>query len=174
MSRAGVPSANVKVAVVLDERGEGFTRTVNRGLALAWGDVCLLNEDAEPVTEGWLRTLTEEMRRREELRVWFAGPSGPCRTAPQNGGRVGDQRRPRGVKHLAGFCLLIKREALDALGGLDERFVHYGSDVELQWRAWREYGARSLWVPGVYCKHELHPPRRTDWYERDNRLLMEV
>lgn len=136
--------------------------------------MCLLNEDAEPVTPSWLRTLTEEMHRREGLRVWFAGPSGPCRTAPQNGGRVGDKRRPRVVGHLAGFCLLIRREALDALGGLDERFVHYGSDVELQWRARREHGARSLWVPGVYCKHELHPPRRMDWHEKDNRLLMEV
>lgn len=168
---AGVPNLGIKILV--DEAREGFTTTVNRGLKRCPGDVCLLNDDAMPLTEGWLAILRDEMDRRSALRVWFAGPSGPCRTAPQNGGRVGDQRRPRLVSHLAGFCLLVKAEAVEVLGGLDERFRHYGSDVDWQRRARRDFGARSLWVPGCFVKHELHPPRQP-WWDEDQKLLEEI
>lgn len=167
-AKSGAPHAAVDI--VVDGAREGFTATVNRGLKYANADVCLLNDDAPPLTEGWLALLLEEARRREALKVWFAGPSGPCRTAPQNGGRAGDRRRPRLVKHLAGFCLLIKREAIEALGGLDPRFRHYASDVDLQWRAWRDFGARALWVPGCFVEHELHEPRQP-WWDEDQELL---
>lgn len=168
---AGVP--NLEIDIIIDEGREGFTATVNKGLRRCEGAVCLLNDDAVPLTERWLALLRDEMDRRSALRVWFAGPSGPCRTAPQNGGRVGDRRRPRLVNHLAGFCLLVKAEAVEVLGGLDERFRHYGSDVDWQRRARRDFGARSLWVPGCFVKHELHPPRQP-WWDEDQKLLEEI
>lgn len=171
MATAGNP--NVKAEVVVDENGEGFTATVNRGLEDYAGDVCLLNDDAVPLTDDWLAILKREMDRREALNVWFAGPSGPCRTAPQNGGRVGDHRRPRLVSHLAGFCLLIKAEAVEKLGQLDDRFIHYASDVDFQLRARKDFGSRSLWVPGVYVKHELHPPRQL-WWDQDQQLFTAI
>jgi len=166
---AGIP--NVGAEVVVDEGGEGFTATVNRGLAYD-GDVCLLNDDAEPLTDNWLAILKQEMDKREALKVWFAGPSGPCRTRPQNGGRVGDHRRPRLVG-LAGFCLLIKAEAIGRLGELDERFTHYASDVDYQLRAQRDFGARSLWVPSVFVQNELHPPRQP-WWGEDQRTFKKI
>ena len=161
---------NVEVEVVVDESGEGFTATVNRGLEGCAGDICLLNDDAVPLTDGWLAILKREMDRRETLKVWFAGPSGPCRTLPQSEGRVGDRRRPRLVHHLAGFCLLIKAEAIETLGGLDDRFIHYASDIDYQFRARKDFGARSLWVPSVYVEHELHPPRQP-WWDEDQQLF---
>lgn len=184
IARAGC-SKRATVQVVHDQDGEGFTRTVNRGLALVLADkpsvlrpkdagdrasvlrgpVCLLNDDAEPVTAGWLARLLAELHRWEPFGVWFVGPSGPCRTAPQNTGRVGDKRVPRIVSHLAGFCLLIAAEALQELGGLDESFIHYCSDVDLQWRA-RQRGKFSLWVPDVFVSHAIHPPVSA-WWQRD-------
>jgi len=171
VATAGVP--NVETDLVADESGEGFTATVNRGLEGYAGDVCLLNDDAMPLTDGWLAILKREMDRREALTVWFAGPSGPCRTAPQNGGRMGDHRRPRLVSHLAGFCLLIKAEAIQRLEALDDRFIHYASDVDYQLRARQDFGARSLWVPSVYVEHELHPPRQP-WWDEDQQLFAAI
>lgn len=114
---------------------------------------------------GWLATLWDELESRPDC--WFAGPSGACRTAPQCSGSKDDERLPQVVSHVAGFCLVIKREALQALGPLDEAFTHYGSDVDMQWRAQRDHGKRSLWVPGVFVDHGLHDPHEP-WYSQDN------
>lgn len=127
-------------------------------------DCCILNDDCE-VRIGWLATLWDELERRPDC--WFAGPSGPCRTAPQNTGRPGDERRPEIVSHVAGFCLVIRRKAIEALGPLDETFRHYGSDVDYQWRAAKEHGKRTLWIPGVFVDHELHAPHEP-WHSMDN------
>lgn len=158
------------ITIVHDEAREGYTRTVNQGLkAIEPGDhVVLLNEDVR-MTHGWLHILATEVDRRDALGVWFAGPSGPCRTEPQCLGRPGDKRRPRIVDHVAGFCLFIKAEAFEKLGLLDERFQHYASDVDYQWRG-AKLGKRVLWVPGVYADHELHDPQQ-EWWNKDHALL---
>lgn len=127
-------------------------------------DLCILNDDCV-VEPGWLARLWGELEGFPEC--WFAGPSGACRTPPQNTGVKNDERPPRVVSHLAGFCLVVRREAIQALGPLDEQFRHYGSDVDWQWRAAREYGKKSLWVPGVWVDHELHDPLEP-WFTMDN------
>ena len=171
---AGMPSGSLKTAIAVDSNAKGFVCTVNRGLEeVNCGDVCLLNDDARP-DQNWLAALAGEMEKRAGMQAWFAGPSGPCRTPPQSGGRIGDRRRPRFVRHLSGFCLLVAREAIETLGGLDERFTHYAGEVDWQWRAAQECGARSLWVPGVYVDHEAHLPTRPDWWKEDHRLLREI
>jgi len=157
--------------VQVDADGEGFTKTVNRGITDYSGHICLLNDDCVPITQDWLAILKEEMDRRVPLGVWFAGPSGPCRTAPQNQGRIGDRRRPRIVDHLAGFCLLGVPGVFRL--GLDEQFAHYGSDVDLQWRMRREYDKQPLWVPEVYVEHVLHEPHKA-WWEQDQQKLRDL
>lgn len=159
-----------RAVIILDRKREGYTRTVNRALEnCGSGDVCILVDDCEPC-EGWLYALQQALYERSSLKVWFAGPSGPCRTAPQNGGRQGDLRCPRIVSHLAGFCLYVRRDCLKQLGGLDEAFIHYASDVDWQRRATRDFGAKSLWVPSVYVDHTLHPPHM-EWWGKDQEML---
>jgi len=163
----------VESQIVVDTAGTGFTGTVNRGIKRIYhGDICILADDCEP-SQDWLAMLVAHADAYRWRKVWFAGPSGPCRTAPQNSGRPGDYRRPCIVSHVAGFCLLIKAEAIEALGGLDARFTHYASDVDLQWRGQRDHQAASLWVPGVYVGHGLHQPR-ADWWQHDQALLSEL
>lgn len=158
--------------VVVDQQREGFTKTVNRGLAKAAAageDVCILVDDCRTQTDNWLRVLEETAGMRSH--IWFAGPSGPCRTPPQCDGKPDDHRRPRIVSHVSGFCLYAEHQALAAVGLLDERFVHYGSDVDWQWRA-RAEGGRSVWVPGVYVWHEVHSVN--GWISEDHELFTQV
>lgn len=158
--------------VVEDQRREGWSRTINEGLRSVEDslrdDVLLLNEDCVPQTDGWLAVLHKEMYARPE--VWFVGPSGPCRTPPQNSGKPGSTVPPQLVTHLAGFCLLIHRDAIASLQRVDEGYRHYGSDVDLQWRARREHKKRSLWVPRVYVHHDLHQPVEPWWTMDQMRL----
>jgi hypothetical protein len=160
-------------AVSVDHNHEGYTATVNRALRQLEGEtVCLLVDDCA-TSDGWLCALNEAMIERAKSNCWFAGPSGPCRTIPQNGGRPGDRRQPQFVMALAGFCLLIHRDALIMLGGLDARYRHYASDIDLQFRGRQYYGARSLWVPGVYVAHELHAPLEP-WWTQDHETMSTI
>lgn len=166
---AGIPTT---VRVVVDEERTGYTRTVNRGLQQArqaGHDACILVDDCRPRTDDWLLIMWLNLQRRDS--VWFAGPSGPCRTSPQCTGTIGDLRKPRLVSHVAGFCVLAKSHVLGEVGLLNEEFIHYGSDVDWQWRA-RGLGGRTLWVPGVYVDHEVHDVNK--WALEDNRTFHRI
>lgn len=165
VSMAGTP---VYPVVVYDEYRTGYTSAVNLGLMTAMErgeDACICVDDVVPVTENWLRALAGAADLAEH--IWFAGPSGACRTWPQNSGRPGDTRKPHIVSHVAGFCWLIKREALRRIGFLRAELENYGSDVDYQWRAQR-LGGRTIWAPHVFVRHELHAPRQPFW-DQDNR-----
>ena len=166
-ARAGMPS---RTLIAVDYDRKGFTRTVNEALKEVKEDAVILVDDCE-VPENWLRDLHDAVYERQKLNAWFAGPSGPCRTYPQAGGLPNDKRRPRIVAHLAGFCLYATADAVAM--GLDERFIHYASDVHWQREANRLFGAQSLWVPSVYVNHGLHPPHQ-EWWEHDQQLLAEI
>lgn len=166
-ANAGMPC---RVVIAVDSVRQGYTKTVNEALADVEGDAVILVDDC--VTgPGWLAALHEAVYALASLKVWFAGPSGPCRTWPQNSGRRGDKRRPKLVSHVAGFCIYARAEAV-ALG-LDERFCHYASDVHWQRRARRDYGAKAIWVPGCYVDHEVHEPYE-EWWQHDQALLAKI
>lgn len=166
---------DVGLSLSVNQNGDGYVAGVNKALKqVEKGEYfCLMNDDSIPVTDDWLALLLEELeKRRESLSVWFAGPSGGCRTAPQMHGRIGDQRRPTRVKHLAGFCLLCSPDVLEKVGFLDTRYIHYAGEVDWQWRA-KEMGANCLWVPGVYVKHDVHEPNE-EWWGRDHEEMKKV
>lgn len=152
---------DVEVFVVFDEEKSGYPIAVNQGLTKSrGGHVCLLDDDARPLTQGWLVVMLREMERRSK--IGFVGPSGLCRTMPQKHGRRRDRRRPRTVDRLAGFCLLVNQAVISAVGGMDEGYMLYGADIDWQWRA-RHLGWRSLWVPGVFCVHSQREPMQPQW-----------
>ena len=151
----------------------GFTATVNEGLArLRPGeDACILNDDITGFPYGWLAALRAGLYAREDYGI--AGPSGKSSTRPACEGVPG-MVGLEDVVQLSFWCVLVKRTALDALGPLDARFIHYGSDNEYCHRA-RKQGWRLVWVRGVYLEHRHHGSGiRNEWWERDRRLLAEV
>lgn len=167
LAKAGIEANPI---VIDDSQRSGYTAACNRGLAQAIDsrtDACICVDDVEPVTNDWLAKLNEALYLNDA--VWFAGPSGACRTPPQNSGRPGDPRPIQYVSHVAGFCWLIKSEALERLGLMRAELENYGSEVDYQWLG-RELGGRTVWVPSVYMGHELHAPRQPEWDEDNARF----
>ena len=152
-----------------DKDEEGFTKTVNRGLAVALGlnvqYICLLNDDTDPDQIGWLARLVQALN--ENSKYGIAGPSGPCRSTPQSSGKPGMKKQVKVIppECLGFFTAVIKREVLDAVGILDERYIHYGSDNDLCLRA-SQLGWRMIWVPDVYIKHDVGSVKH-DWQKLD-------
>ncbi len=56
------------------------------------------------------------------------------------------------VDWASGACLVIRRELIDRIGGLDEAFFMYSEDVDYCLRAWRA-GYRVLYRPGAVVTH---------------------
>ncbi len=76
---------------------------------------------------------------------------------------------------VSGACLMIRREAFDAVSGFDERFFLYEEDADLCLRV-RQAGWQVLFAPGAEARHALGrsmaraPERARAEYDRSHRL----
>ena len=155
--------------IVVDGPMRGFTKTVNDGLRRTkpTEDVCILNDDVTWFPIGWLAALQRALYSNP--RYGIAGPSGRSASATRDG-KLGDTGL-KVVSQLSFWCVLLKRQMIDQLGLLDERFIHYCSDNEYCLRAIKK-GWRCVWVKSVYLEHRHHGSGlRSQWKVHDQRLL---
>lgn len=125
-----------------------FAAAVNSAMRRARGRLlCWLNNDAL-VGPGWRSGL--ERALRADPRAGAAGPRTGATAPPEQLRRGG---RPRPTPFLGGFCFLLRRETLEQVGFLDERFVWGWEDMDYCIRM-RQAGLRLLLVPGVHVRHE--------------------
>jgi hypothetical protein len=81
----------------------------------------------------------------------------------------------REVDWVSGACLMIRREAFEAVSGFDERFFLYEEDADLCLRV-RRAGWQVLYTPTVEARHALgrsmarSPERARLEYDRSHRL----
>lgn len=121
--------------VITSETNRGFAWACNRGLEAAMGSIAiLLNNDTLPGA-GWIDALCAALGDPAVGAVgpvsnYVSGPqqvATPCTRRDQIEGFAWDwQRSNRGqtveVPRLVGFCLALRREAVQQVGLLDERF----------------------------------------------------
>ena len=175
LARHAAETAGLRVRyhVSHDPDRTGYTAAVNRGLryVMELGDceaACVLVDDARPYNRSWLRLLWEALDSDESY--GFAGPSGGCRTPPQNGGQRDAPYGVQQVRHVAGFCMLVKAKVMEA-GLMDEAFHTYGSEVDWQWRAHLD-GWKSVWARHVYVEHEVHAFAKP-WGDIDRKVMLQ-
>ena len=125
------------VRLISNSENRGFAAGCNQGIAAAQGrHVVLLNNDTI-VTTGWLRRMLRVLESDPVI-----GLVGPCSNRVSGAQQIpvpygedlaglddfawdwGQAQRSRieDIERLIGFCLLIRRETIDRIGGLDERF----------------------------------------------------
>lgn len=115
-----------------------FARAINEGIAAAGADdVILLNDDALLITLGGFDLLAYAGRERKEFGVISAVIMGAA-AAPEQvatmsniaAGRTAPGRSTFAISHhmLAFMAVYIRRDVIEAVGPLDERFTAYGYD----------------------------------------------
>jgi GT2 family glycosyltransferase len=99
-----------------------FARNVNLGIAATGDDVIVMNDDALLQTPGGFTALSEQARMHPEFGIISAATNnvGNPNQHPRN---IGLREDPRMVCFV---CAYIPSHALQAVGLLDETFVHYG------------------------------------------------
>jgi GT2 family glycosyltransferase len=149
----------------------GFSGGCNRGVAASRGGLLVLLNDDATVEDGWLDALVAAAETRPKAGVVGSLVLFPDGVVQDTGGRLGEDgmpsvegrgsartsaiaTAPRPIDYASGCAVLVRREAWEAVGGLDERFYPaYFEDVDLclrlqavGWEAWFE--------PGAVVRHE--------------------
>ncbi len=182
---AGLRGAAAGLVVIDRPDNRGFVRTVNEGFALASGDVVILNTDTV-VTPGWLERLRAVAASRPDVATvtpltnngTICSVPVALEDNPLPAGYDADRfaaliadlslelfpEAPTGV----GFCMLITRRALQAVGGFDaEAFGDgYGEENDFCQRAIRA-GLVNLIADHAFVYHK----GRASFGARANDLL---
>lgn len=80
-----------------------------------------------------------------------------------------DRTSERTVDWVSGSCMLLPREAFDAVGGFDERFPLYGEELDMATRL-RDAGWTVLFTPAAEVLHEIGVSTGGD--RRPHRLVV--
>lgn len=162
-----------RITLLRNEANLGFVRSANRGMALhADRDVVLLNSDTE-VANDWLDRLQASAQRGSDVATAtpFSNNATIC-SYPFEGwggavpGTLGlaaldrlfataNAGRSQDIPTAVGFCMYIRRDALDRLGAFDaERFGRgYGEENDFCMRALKA-GLRHVLAADVFVYHE--------------------
>src|SRR6201994_4492568 len=174
------------IEVIAGEQNEGFAANVNRGLRATSPerDVVVLNSDIE-ARPGWLACLQYAAVEEDDIgivgarllypdgRIQFAGTvrnlGAPewfdhrYRFKPEDWGPAGLASSALAV---TGACMYVKREVIERVGLLDERYPMAYEDVDWCLRTWQA-GFRVLYFSAASLYHHESVTRGTDVGDRE-------
>lgn len=146
-----------RIRVLRLEENVGFARACNEGAAAAAGEqLVFLNNDTEP-QPGWLEALRGYAEREPAATVVGAKLVYPTRTVQHAGVVFGQDgyphnlyaglpeahpavNRSRRLQAVTAACMLVRRDAFEAVGGFDEGYENSLEDVDLCLRIGAEGG----------------------------------
>lgn len=155
--------AITEIVLLQNETNEGFPRGMNRGIAASQAPfVCLLNNDLR-FTTGWLREMIAVADAHPEIGVINPASSTFGDRPPQGVSlqAYADSRRPLSGRYTEvgiciGFCMLIKREVLNRIGGLSEEVERiFFEDEDFCMRA-QQAGFQCIVASAPYVYHAEH------------------
>jgi N-acetylglucosaminyl-diphospho-decaprenol L-rhamnosyltransferase len=182
-SPEAVLSERSDARVIRNRANRGFAAAANQGIAATSAPfVLLLNPDAE-IVGGTLASLVKVARERpragaigalvrnpngsiqpsarrvprlgEALGHAFLGPLFPSNPYTRSYTMAGwDRATEREVEWVSGSAMLLRREALDEVGVLDEGYFMYVEDVDLCTRL-RRKGWQVLFSPELEVVHQI-------------------
>ena len=159
-----------------DEREEGFSRTVNRGIAIAdaqhpGSDICLLNDDIRAFQYAWLREMYRVLYLNDSYGLSCpGGKSGAMPMASASVGLEGVQV----VDQASFWCVLLKRKMMNSdprLHRLDEDMRHYCSD---NWYCFvmKQLGWKCAWARSIVLDHKHHGSGlKSKWRKKDRAVF---
>jgi len=124
--------ASTSVTVVQPGRNLGWEAGLKLALAMSTAPfVCFLNDDTyfPPASDAWLSMLLRHFR---DPAVGATGPSSNAVMGPQSIFSFASHRWLK-VAYLIGFCVILRRSALDEVGGVDDTLPG-GDDLDLSIR----------------------------------------
>lgn len=168
------------VVVMRNEENLGFVKAVNQALRISDAPyVCVLNNDTIPAP-GWLERMVVFAEEHDDVGLINPQCGGHgASTVEEHARRLAqDKGLYMEMNQCQGFCMLIKRPLIDAIGLLDEAFGIGGfDDTDYSMRAHRA-GYRCVAIRDAYVYHRLHTSfdeagNRESWVARNRKIYYE-
>lgn len=160
------------VELIENEKNLGFVGTVNKGLKFSKNDVVVLNSDTE-VSDGWMDRLREcaysdsniatvtplsSNAGLASIPIFNKDNDLPRGYSVDDMSRIVDECSMRIFPEIPsghGFCLYIKRDALEKVGYFDEKTFGkgYGEENDFCFRCFK-YGYRHVLCDAAYVQHK--------------------
>ena len=139
-----------RCTVVLNSENRGFSAACNQGMRLSRGrQILLLNPDTTFMGES-LGSMVAHLR---DPQIAAVGPLSNAVAGLQRLGYSGGKSRlALESKLLIGFCLMLRRSALDKVGLLSEELFLGSDDLEMSWRL-RSAGYKMVVATDVIVRH---------------------
>ena len=188
-----------KITVIRDEREFSFSAINNAAVRQTVGDlICLLNDDTEVISGDWLTELVGQVLQPEvgaagaklyydDGRIQHAGVVLGINGVAGHSHRSFDRLSPgyfgclqvaHNVSAVTAACMVVRREAWNQVGGLDEQNLPIAyNDVDFCLRL-REAGWRVVWTPYAEMFHhesvsrgpDIEGPRAADFLHESDYM----
>ncbi len=176
-----------RIKIIKNKENLGFAKANNQGIEQAQGEyIILLNSDTKIIDQALVK-LVRFAEKQPGLGV--AGPrlvnadsssqpsAAPFYTLPVTAVSLfkGDRwlrqspAQARPVDWVSGACFLIKREVIEKIGFLDEKFFMYVEEMEYCYRA-KKAGLTTFFYPGVEVVHLERGGQSGDWQRRQQAI----
>jgi GT2 family glycosyltransferase len=132
--------------------------------------VVFMNDDTYiPLSStGWAYQMLQQF---EDPLVAAVGPSSNCVMGAQNIFVPTPCDLNLEVNMLIGFCMMVRREALEKVGGIDTSMPYHGDDIDLSIR-FREAGYKLICNKGVFVYHHGFKTGQREFGSEWNSVLM--
>ena len=143
---------NAEVSIIQADNNLGWEGGLKLGLSKTESPfVVFMNDDTYiPYSSaGWLYQLLNNF---QDPKVAAAGPSSNCVMGPQNTFIPCQDYAIFPVNFLIGFCMVVRRSALDEVGGVDDSLPYHGDDLDLSIR-FRKAGYKMICDKSVFVYH---------------------
>lgn len=139
--------ADLPLEVIRPGRNMGWTKALNIGLAQSKAPfVMFLNDDTEFEPDS--DRLAKLLSHFDDPKVGAVGPATGIAMGLQSTSGPDIEQ----VALLIGFCVVMRRKALDEIGGMDERFQTGGDDLDISIRL-KDAGYKLLIDRRVFVYH---------------------
>ncbi len=184
-----------KVRVIHNGSPFNYSKLNNLAVRQSRGEViCLMNNDIEILTEGWLEELLSFAMQPEigciGCRLWYPdgtlqhggvilGLGGVANHAHKdlrkgNPGYFGRAILHQNLSAVTGACLVVRKKIYEEVNGLDEELAVAFNDVDFCLRV-KEKGYRNVWTPYAEMIHHESVSRGLDTTaEKYQRFLGEI
>jgi len=152
--KGSMPPTDKNPEVRVIEVGEnlGWEGGLKRGLREVKTEfVVFMNDDTyiPCFSAGWLNEMLEHF---SDPKVAAVGPSSNCVMGPQNVFIPSIAQNVFNASFLIGFCVMIRRSALEEVGGVDDQLPYHGDDLDLSIR-FRKAGYKLICDKRIFVYH---------------------
>jgi predicted SAM-dependent methyltransferase len=151
--KGSIPEAeNPEITIIESGSNLGWEGGLKKGLEVSKAPYVILMNDDTYIPISSVYWMIQMLSHFSDPKVAAVGPSSNCVMGPQNCFITSKGFSSFEVSFLIGFCMMVKRSALEEVGGVDDSLPYHGDDIDLSIR-FRKAGYKLICDKNAFVYH---------------------